>query len=478
MSRLKPIFFIGIFLYALTSQAQDRHYWSQMGGINAGLLGGSAIAGLKENNSMYYNPATMAFAENPSLSLDASTFNFSRTKFDNPFGEGSKTFINSFIINPDMVGGLLFSKKNGKIRTGYAIATKVIAKDRFFGQANIPRSDLSTFIGNFDTDVNTLESWLNVATSYTVNEHFSLGVTFVLAARSENYSGSVSAKIFPVDQNESVQRFDSKTVYNYWNLKGIVKLGTALNYDKFRFGWNLVLPSVNLYGLAKTQREISIANNNSTNSNIPQNVAIIGHDEDIPTHHKYPVTSGIGFSFKLNSKSWLHCSVETFFEVKPYDVFKSDEEVFDYPTGSADSLSSIGNVRNNFLAFSESAKMVTNFSVGYENQVTENMGILAGLRTNFNFNNEAEFYSSKIEPIRSTWNQYLASGGIRGKYKDKFFTVGLELGYTPQTETNQLANFHSEAVNYSPWSEAAEQTTVSEFSLRLFLGVEIHFIPD
>ncbi len=61
-----------IVVFNIKSQAQDRNYWSQMGGSHAGLLGGTAVAGLHDNNSMFYNPATMSFSDYESVSIAAN----------------------------------------------------------------------------------------------------------------------------------------------------------------------------------------------------------------------------------------------------------------------------------------------------------------------------------------------------------------------------------------------------------------------
>lgn len=152
--------------------SQDRHYWSQMGGITAGLLGGSAVAGLKDNSSLYYNAAAMSFVDNPSISLGANTYRLQLLNIDNAFGQGLHQFNTGFVINPDLVGGLLFSKKNDRLRFGYAIATRFLSENNFSAQANVNMENNQTHIGDFDLHNKTQETWIKSANSYKVSEHF------------------------------------------------------------------------------------------------------------------------------------------------------------------------------------------------------------------------------------------------------------------------------------------------------------------
>ena len=398
---------------------------------------------------------------------------------ENAFGTGKEQFINNFIINPDMVGGLLFSKKNDNLRTGYAIATKVLAANNFFKQIEIRRPNQPIFIGDFDLSSKTQETWFNMANSYKMNDHLALGLTFIVAARSENYSNGLSAKRIPIEANQEISRFDSRTLYNFWNVKGLIRLGVAADYINFRLGANLILPSINIMGTGNVKREIAIINNDGDGSNAPEDAIILNSDEDLKTKHKYPLSAGLGASLKLKNNDWLHFSTEMFAPINTYSIFSSSSTPLTYPQGSADSLPKEFYNPDDFLKLLEQAKFVINFSVGYESYISDNWGVLAGFRTDFNSGDQNETYNiSIIERYSSNADRYHFSGGVWTNYKNKKFTAGLEVGLAPKATIRQLADFSNEAPSLPIAGAPDSNATLRGVSFRLFLGVEIMFTDD
>ncbi len=457
--------------------AQDNHYWSQMGGISAGLLGGSAIAGLKDNSSLYYNAAAMSFVNNPSISIGANTYRLRLLNIDRAFGEDLNTFSNQFVINPDLIGGLLFSKKNDILRFGYAINTRFLSQNhtQFQSVRNLENGD--QFVGDFDIRSKTMETWFNSANSYKLNDHSALGYTLILAIRSQHYSNFIGTKIIPSNDQSEVARMDSRIDYNYWNVKGLLRLSYALDYERFRLGWNVTLPSLNLFGRAFAKREYSLVNNPNLLNDLPSDLVVTGNQERINAKHKYPFSTGLGASFKLNNKDWIHFSTEMFLPVEKYSIFNSDNELVAFPKGSFDSLAVLFPEEVTFMELNDAADFVINFSVGYENFISDNWGILAGFRTDFN-KGKAPIYSfGEMTPNKSQLDIFHLSGGAWGYYKEQKVTAGLEVGLSPQKQMRQWVNFNNPNSPDYPLTGAPEfNATASQLILRIFLGIEINFV--
>jgi hypothetical protein len=74
--RFRNDFYLIILLFLSSSlcQAQDNHYWSQQYGAESTLLGGAMVAGANDNSAIYYNPGSLGFIVNPSLSIDANVY--------------------------------------------------------------------------------------------------------------------------------------------------------------------------------------------------------------------------------------------------------------------------------------------------------------------------------------------------------------------------------------------------------------------
>ncbi|RLD67232.1 MAG: hypothetical protein DRI95_05150 [Bacteroidetes bacterium] len=55
-----------------------------------------------------------------------------------------------FVINPDLVGGLLFSEKDDRLRFGYSVATRFLFNSTFSAQSNFINENNNTQVGDFD----------------------------------------------------------------------------------------------------------------------------------------------------------------------------------------------------------------------------------------------------------------------------------------------------------------------------------------
>jgi len=472
----KLILIISLLCLFLQGKTQDRHYWSQMGGITAGLLGGSAIAGLKDNSSLYYNAAAMSFVNNPSISLGANTYRFRILNIDNAFGKDLNQNVSGFVFSPDLIGGLLFSKKNDRLRFGYAIAVRFLTDNSFSAEASGITEDNNTRIGDFDFLNRTQETWISSANSYKVSDHVSYGFSFIVAIRSQTYANFIGSKIIPKNTNNDVSRFDSRVNFNYWNVKGLLRLSMAFDYETFRFGWNATLPSLNLFGNAFIKREFGLVNNPKVLNDLPKDVILSGSDDKLSTKNKYPFTTAIGASFKLNNGDWLHFSAEMFLPIKKYVVFSTDVEPVAFPKNTLDSIADKYFSDVKFLEYSEQAKFVINFSMGYESFLTEKWGLLAGFRTDFNFNSADDFDLGELRPYYSNWDIYYFSGGVWGIIKDKKITAGIELGLSPKTKVRQLVNFDGvDSPDYPLLGDPSNSAIASQLLIRFYLGIEINF---
>ena len=462
---------------SVTASGQDRHYWSQMGGISAGLLGGSAVAGLKDNSSLYYNAAAMSFVDNPSISIGANTYRARLLNIDNAFGQDLNQFNTGFVINPDLIGGLLFSKSNDRLRFGYAIATRFLSDNNFSAQASFNRENDKTHVGDFNLHNKLQETWIKSANSYKVSDHFSLGLSIIIAIRSQTYLNYIGSKLIPSTTSDEVSRFDSHVAYDYWNVKGLLRLSMAVDYEQFRMGWNTTLPSLNLFGNANVKREFGLVNNPIIQNQLPKDVILTGSDNKNSTTHKYPFSSAIGASFKLKNSDWIHFSTELFLPITKYQVFSSDIEPLAFPEEAFESIKNKYFSEITFLELSEQAKFIMNFSLGYESFITQDLGILAGFRTDFNFNNADDFDLGELRPFYSNWDIYYVSGGVWGIIKDQKVTTGLEIGISPKTQIRQFINFDGiDSPDYPLLGTPTMSAVASQLSIQLYLGIEINFV--
>ena len=463
-------------LLSIKANCQVRHYWSQTGGISASLLGGAAVAGLKDNSALYYNTAAMSFVNNPSIAIGANTYRFKTLKVDNAFGQDLNQSNSGFVVNPDLIGGLLFSKIDDRLRFGYALSTRFISDNSFAEQFSGKLENGDFRIGDFDGYLKTQETWAKSTVSYKSSDHLYFGFGLVVAIRSQTFASAIASKTLPESTDESVSRFDSRVNYYYWNVKVLFKTSLALNYEKFRFGWTASLPSLNLFGSASVIREFTLLNNTQAD-NLPQDIVVSGMSEKLSTTHKYPFTTSIGASFKMRNGNWIHFSSELFLPISKYSVFSSSDDIITYPDDISNNARAKSITDVNFLEYSESAKLVCNFAVGYETHITEDFGILIGLRTDFSFNEVSGFKSGEIRPYYSSWDIYYVSGGVWKIINDQKVTAGMEFGFTPKTKINQLIDFNEiDSPDYSASGASENKAVAHQLIFRLYLGIEMNFL--
>ena len=60
--------------FAITNQAQDRHYWDQAVGGKTALLGGIAVGGVRDYSATFYNPGALGFISKNSMNFNLNMY--------------------------------------------------------------------------------------------------------------------------------------------------------------------------------------------------------------------------------------------------------------------------------------------------------------------------------------------------------------------------------------------------------------------
>ena len=109
---MKSILFFILISFGLYSTAQDYHHWSEHFGARASLMGGAATSGLGDNAVVYYNPAAMAFVEDPSMSISVNAYRFRMLTIPDAMGEGLDLKETSFTSMPNLIAGVIAFDKH------------------------------------------------------------------------------------------------------------------------------------------------------------------------------------------------------------------------------------------------------------------------------------------------------------------------------------------------------------------------------
>jgi hypothetical protein len=227
--------------------------------------------------------------------------------------------------------------------------------------------------------------------------------------------------------------------FNYWDIKAIFKPSILLHYPSFRVGLSVTLPSINILGKGNFLREISTLNMDDI---LPFDFAVTAKATKSKVTHKNPTSISLGVSAQLGEKIWLHVSAETFLVQKYFLIHNTSIETQHYPELMNDSLITYIFGNQNFLAYGEAYKAVTNIGFGIDLQATEKLGLQLGAHTDFNYNKYPNYEFARQVIQSSQYDRLVTScGGNLTLKGGKRIALAFELGFALPKTTDYLVDF-------------------------------------
>ncbi len=442
LTALTLLFFVG-------AKAQDYHYWSEHFGARASLLGGAATAGLGDNATVYYNPAAMAFVEDPSMSISVNAYRIRMLKIPNALGDGLSLSETQFTSMPNLIAGILAFEKRPKLRLGYAVLTRRSFNQKFdfLNEANdevLPQfAGDERWVYSYNLQHQLMEYWAGIGISYQLSDNFSIGLSHFGIYRDVKYSHSRAVSILPQDYS-GLEVYEARNVqsFNYYNVKGVFKPSIALSVENFKFGIAFTTPSFNMFGKGKAFREISYINFADISNAIDVDVQIVDRVDGFKVVHKENGSLAFGVSWRLGKKAWLHFTNETFFGGKKYYIFDVDEKPSIYPdVFTEEQLEGLLLGGQNFLSLTEKTDARTNMGLGLETQIAKRWEMYLGARTDFLYNQIPDDDANVMRVETSKWQLvHFSLGFMHLTRKNKRYTAGLEYGAAPRNFMNYTDN--------------------------------------
>ncbi|MCG8576625.1 MAG: hypothetical protein MI810_17230, partial [Flavobacteriales bacterium] len=471
---------IALTLVLLTEQltAQDTHYWSEHFGTRATLLGGAATAGLGDNATVYYNPAAMAFVEDPNLSVTVNAYKMRAINVSNALGDGLDVKQTQFLTYPNLIAGILKFSKWPRLSAGYAVITKKTFNSNFdyLHQAEYDVDSNGTtenYIASYNYNHNVLEYWAGGGFSYQLGARWSFGLSHFGIYKNVNYTNNIDMATLPIsDPTQDVSRVSSKIDFNYWSVKGNFKPSLNFNTEAFRWGVTYTTPTFHIMGRANVFREFSASNLQSLSGG---DVVFTDRREKQKVKTKDFGSLAFGVSMRFGSKAWLHITNELYFGAPYYLLFDPQNPINTYPSGVPEDqvLAFFGN--QNFLAYGEKYIPVINSGIGYEVRFSDKWDMMTGVRTDFNHVAPGNQYYTlqKIIIESSKWHltHWSIGFGYNTKSKKKW-TVGLDYSFVPRFQFSQFMNFTSPDANNLLQGTRTTEAWARQISLKLVLGIE------
>ena len=432
--------FTGLFICNLS--AQDNHYWNDQFGIKATALGGAVTAGQDDYSMVYYNAAAMTLVEKRALSFSLNAYQIRKFKQQNALGPEQDLQSTEFSVVPNMLAGILAPKKFPKWHLGYMLLSKNVHNSKLNAFHSGKYDALSTpgdesYLSTYAQEIRNLEYWAGFAVSYDVSPHLSFGLTHMGIFKNTKYYNDYSITVLPQDTSSSQDtRLSSKISLNFWDVKAMFKPSMIVHYPKFRAGLALTLPTFNIVGRGTFLREFSLLNM------APYDLSVASKSTRNKVIHKNPLSISLGIGFRLNKKTWLNLSSESFLKQDYYLIHEDPTDAGRYPDFITDSMIIAYFGGQKFLSYGVASRPVTNLGIGVDIRIRKRAGLQFGGHTDFNFNRLALYTFDRQIIQSSQYNRLVvALGGNLDLKGGKRFAMVFEFGLALPKTTDYTVDF-------------------------------------
>jgi hypothetical protein len=455
MKTLLVAFFTLIFSAGIYAQ-DDAHYWSSDYSTGGFFLPGAVIANNSDSGVYFYNPALFALVKKPTISINATIYQYQSIKI--PDGAGVGRDLNSSLVNsvPQMLAGSFLIKGKKSLLIAYAlIRSPSLAyntsqrRDEKFDVLNDKYSPGDEyFVGQYVQQNNVSESSGQISTGFKLSGHLSAGFTLEADMHKQSYNITYNARAlvnpggdttFPMVSNEDYY------LATYTNIGGRIKMGLAYDDGPHHLGLTVYTPLLHIAGTATILSDNVVNNMEIGNSDIYINYLASSRQTSLPVQWKVPFSIALGYNYTYR-KGQLYFASEYFPKVNEYNIVTPRNDYFIRPdTGNNNQLTSA------LLRLREARKAVINFAAGNSFHVRENIDAYIALRTDFSYADKSLFGKGDggFTAYTSYWNNIRGQFGANIK-KAKFnLRVGLTLAYGSTKEYPQEINFdHPDESNF------------------------------
>ncbi len=438
---MKRTLLLFILLHVIVFQtiAQDDHYWSQQFGAASTLMGGSVVAGVRDNTAIYYNPGALGFISQPSLSVDANVYEIDKIFIDDGLGNGINLNSAQLSIYPQIISGLVNLVKNDRWKFSYALMTKqysnVLINSRFtdsdFDPTLVPPN--VRFIGALDYTNQLNEQWLGLGVGYRINDHLSVGGTLFVSYRAQSYQMTNYERLVLLDVDTLFGSYNNDRNLKFKTFSGLFKFGLAYQTGRWKLGFTVTTPSVQVYGSGDIQREESVVFLASTAGD---GYVVMGRKSGIKAKYHRPLSIGMGVEY-ATAKTRITFSCEYFARLNPYHIFEPESNPFIYPPLS-DSMKNVIGV-GSFLHVVNAARPVFNVAIGFSQDLGTKFTLLLGARTDFSsFSAKDSIEADNFLHMTGSWDLYHLSAGLSYHQKRNTVTIGFKYSFSPPTKLINL----------------------------------------
>ncbi len=497
----KPAIIFLLFLVPGFLHAQVNNYWSHNFNEESSLIGGAVVGGGAGASSIFYNPAIISEINETKLSLNASLFAYDVNSSKNILGEGIDLISTRFYAVPRSVSYMYKPKNHPKWNLEFA----------FLNVANTENSGLNYNEKNIDilthlpgkeqyktfTELKTeiRNDYFGAGGSFKVSNNFFLGTSLFVSAVSKNSMYNLDINAHPTQlivgtNGDEIPYYNASHATNelvkFNDYRLLWKFGLLYKQQRFSIGLNITTPSIGgIYSDGKrVMRKESQENITNPETGEPiQNFLIMDYAEkkEVSVSAKSPLSIAAGCTFySADQKKIFYTTVEYFAGIESYNMVEANVE----PELGKGTILENHNF-SDWLTFVDGANPVFNAAIGNRLYLKNNLMLLMGLKTDFNYKKKKE--TSPYNPDKSiksvNVDYYHVSGGLTLRIKGQDITAGLQYSLGISNNAKQTVNLsHPVEFNFEEMKalQGTRTKTVNSFynTFTLLLAASFNFNGD
>lgn len=461
-------------MFPVFTFGQLNNHWSQNFNDESSLLSGAVVGGGAGPSAIYYNPATISEINESKLSLNASLFSFDFLNAKNAYGDNVNFYNSRSYVIPRFLSYML--KPKNRSNWSFEVAFLNVANQSVEGVNYVDKNidilskfegqEKYTAFGKYTTRYR--DDWIGIGGSFKTNEKLYFGGSIFASFLSQHSYHTLQIDARPdkqyagnPEQSYYFASYEDEELVKFNDYRLLWKFGALYVRDRFSFGINITTPVLsNIYSDGKrVMRKRSQSNITDPESGeFKGNFLIIDYAEkkkvSVQTKTAFSIAAGFTYYSKDKTKI-LYTTIEYFAKINPYPIAKADQSL------SLDLNSELNSTEfNQWLTFVEGAKPVLNAGIGYKWYIKENLMLLAGFKTDFNFKKDFDLkpYWPDFTINSFNFNKYHFTGGSTLNIFGQDITAGIQYTFGYLKNQKQIANL-SDPVEFNEIEKKALQGT-------------------
>lgn len=478
--------------------AQSFNHWTRSFNEESSLLSGAVVGGGAGPSAIYYNPAAISEIDESKVSFHASLFSFKFYNMQNALGDGNHLKWSTIQIEPRFLSYMIKPKKhptwsielaflnneNYQVNMAHSVDKRMDILDNFDGDER--------YFATFHLQNRFRDDWVGAGWSWNANKKLFLGASMFIMIRTNEYSYSLTMEAYPIDTANVVSTVAEyytasyvETEYvKYNDYRLLWKFGILYKFnDRISIGASITTPSVGgIYSdgkrVSRRQAQSNITHPVSGEPLPDYSIADYKEKDAVRVNHKSPLSAALGLTWiTRDGDGTFYSTAEYFGNLDTYKLVEADESPY-LGTGVLSQYVDL----NEWLTFVSGSKPILNAAVGYSWTIREQLRLMAGFRTDFNYikgyNGDATWEQKGLKNVAV--DNYHITGGFSWNVLGQDLITGLQYTIGRETGQRQIVNLEDPVefnMNEMAPLQGDRSNNMSSMinSLSIYLGATFNF---